>query len=737
MKGLKRKLRAYFGNYRHVLCLLLTLAFLSVAVCCFITTHLRMGEAFVDVWTSFCELFEIGGTAPTVTEISAVDLIDLGILPYDLELFKVKLQLFGESLINRYSLELFGYGLAEFLSVFIKAALFVIPFLILFLVFVYLDSKTVNAALDDTKAVKKLRRAYHAIKRPVSSWLGQMSDFIKGHKAYYIIWAIIWAYSFNGFTIALEFIAYYFHFACSFDFANLYIQAYKLLLDLSVVLTFFPGWLWCVFGVVLYNVLRHHIAFKKIKKNEEKCEDAIKKFPVASLITGPMGTKKTTFSTEIAITANKIFRQKAYDIIFNNDFKLPDFPWARLEHCILKGIETHRLYNLESCRRFVRQLRKLEELRRSGIRRTVYDNALHSGFDYDFGNYLFDYPEEYPREYVSELGVESIWKVLENYVCAFFIYCISTTLLVANYSIRVDDYIESEGHFPKWNQNFFRKDKQKVAREHTRYAHVLDFDALRLGKIMLANNKMKDALDFGIIVITEVGKERGNQLTVKARNITLDVANQNNDFFNIDVKLCRHRATVDNYPFILYLTDENRAGSVNADLKELMDLLYISKSSDWNIITTLFAVDELLYDWLTDCMKKYQMNFKYSKGGLNIFAYALRGLYVLMWRHYQKIYCRYSVSSLELSVCDGKEEGEKTKSVYKLSKWKIHNARFTTDALSAYYRYKTGRSRYGIVDIPDYKDICASMDELNSSHSYLVEDLSYAFISDESDKKSA
>lgn len=733
LRAARKKLSNYFSNYRHDIFLAITLSFALIVGFCFINSHMRIYEAFRDMWSSLKVFFMIEGTEATVNNVSSVGLGELGIIPEDFEIFKAQIALFGQSLVNGLSWRFYLNELLPLVAVCLQAVLALIVVALIAVLLLKVFCGTTSTDYDDTKAVKKLREFIRLFKRTVGTWLRMMYGFLKEHKAYYIVWILTWAYAFNGFTIVIEFLAYYLYISATLDLTTILIQVYKLLLDLSVLITFFPVWMWCIFGLIIFNIFRHYMAFRKIQKNEDKCEEAVKNFPIASLICGPMGTKKTTFTTEIAITANKLFRQKAYDIIFDNDFKFPDFPWQNLEKSILKGIETHRLYNLASCRRFISQLHKLYELNASGVRRSVYDNSLRRGYDYQYSNYLFGYPEDCKMEFVTESGSESIWSVLENYICAFFIYCISTTMLISNYSIRVDDYIKEDGHFPKWDIDFFRKDKQKTAREHTKYSHILDFDALRLGKRMKANNKMKDSIDFGIVVITEVGKERGNQVTIKARYATLDdgEATQSNDFFTMDIKLCRHRATVDNFPFVLFLMDENRAASLNADNKELCDVTYIAKSSDWNIITTLFAVDELVFEGATKIMKKFYLSLKNKKGGLNLPGYLIKSAYGVLWRHYQKIYRRYSVSSLELHTTDGKEEGAGRKTVYKMSKWKIHNARFTTDALGAFYRYKTGRSRYGIVDIPEYAGLRASLPEMKSEHSFLINDLTNAFIGDD------
>lgn len=84
---------------------------------------------------------------------------------------------------------------------------------------------------------------------------------------------------------------------------------------------------------------------------------------------------------------------------------------------------------------------------------------------------------------------------------------------------------------------------------------------LRLGKKVIANNPKAGSFEFGVVVITEVGKERKNNLELTDVKGKAKETNQKNDLFNVWLKMCRHAATVDNFPFIKVITDEQRAES--------------------------------------------------------------------------------------------------------------------------------------------------------------------------------
>ena len=103
-------------------------------------------------------------------------------------------------------------------------------------------------------------------------------------------------------------------------------------------------------------------------------------------------------------------------------------------------------------------------------------------------------------------------------------HVIQSSLIVANYSIRTDNALLDNGNFPLWLTDFFPKRR----RECSRHAHILDFDVLRLGKKVLENNPKAGSFEFGVVAITEIGKERGNNLELKEVKRNTDDTNQKN-----------------------------------------------------------------------------------------------------------------------------------------------------------------------------------------------------------------
>lgn len=732
---LKTKLKAVIKNRSHRICILITVACILLGAFLFRNSFYRLFEAFRDFGISFVYAFGADVT-PTVNKPSAVGLQDLGLFPSDIDTFVIKLKLYGNLLITKDSFKIYGGGLARSLLIIVYIILLGLAVAVLLALLMLILLKRTNTDHNrDTKLLKIVKRIADFTYIPLKRGLANFFEFLKNkkHFAYWIIWIVIWCFNLNLATIFIEFCAYYFYVIGSFDFTNLYVQVYKLFLDLSVIIRAFPVWVWVIISIIIFDVWRRYHAHKKLKKLEENDEEFAKNLPVSNMIVAPMNMKKTTFLTELSITFNKVFRDVAYQKILENDLKFPNFPWINLELCIKHSINNHTIFNLATCELFIDAVRAVYE---RGDRypklKGVFLNQLKSKYGYNYSNLIFDYDvERYGFRYYDKLKPKTVFDVIKAYAKLYFIYVISCNLLLASFSIRTDDILKDKGNFPLWDIDFFKRDG-KFMEAHSRHSHILDYDALRLGKKVCENSKFKDSIDFGIIAITEIGKERGNQKTQRGSNSDTE-ANQKNDLFGIDIKMCRHRATVDNFPFVVFITDEQRAESLNADERELGDVMRITDSSDFKIITPLFALDELIYIGATKLFTAFYKLDRHHKGNNTLLRRVIKALYGVIYRHYFNIYNMYSVSTLKLSVQNGKLDGKEKANKYKLSKKKIHSARFSTDAYSRFYYEKTVRSKVGIVDIPEYVGETASFEELKQQNSYFVKALQEAFISENDD----
>ena len=698
-------------DYRHIICIAITLGFVACAVFVFPSALGRIIEGGRDFGLSvafyFCRLLNIpNNITPTVNELPNMD----GILPSvpiadDWEQFKADFAAYwrlwadADNFLSYFS---FLGNLLYKICVFI---LLVMPVFIVAVVMLGRYLRRQNNDFDkDSRPLKAVKQISRYTYRPVKSWFIGFFGFVREHKPYWVAWLCIWAYNFNLFTIALEFFAFYFYFVVSYDFVNIYRQVYKLFLDLYVPFTFIPLWAWAVIALVLFDKFRKSIAYARLNHYERRNRGFINARPIVYMVCGTMGCKKTTAITDMALSQEVMFRDKAFEKILENDLKFPFFPWCNLENELRRAMEYHAVYNLATVRKFI--AKKAARWQKNPCRERLF------GYDY----------ERYGLTYDDKLKTVDIWQVVEIYAQLYFIYIIQSSLLIANYSVRVDGLLSDLGNFPLWNSEFFKRDSRLID-SYSRHAHILDFDSLRLGRKIIENNRNADNFEFGVVVITEVGKERGNALENQEVKKKDETTNRKNDLFNSWLKMVRHSATVDNFPFVRVITDEQRPESWGADARDLCEIVHICESGETRLAMPFFSLAELLYSWIFSKFAGLYYQYRYVRSDNTLPMYLLKLLTAKVQHYYAGIYNRFGYCRLRVQVERGTQDGCVSENKYYLSSKKIYSKRFSTDCFSDFFTEKALRSPVGIDDLREYATEKATFAELGLQNSYFVNDL--------------
>ena len=719
-------------NYMHYISGAITLAFLVIAIFVFPSGIVRIGESCVDIWTSLKyyvqELFEAHwNVRPTVIDLSKVGWTPLWGLPETWEEFKV---LWGEYWKVWISSENFN-AYMEFISeimLYVSRLLLVVViplgFTLYFLFNKYL--KTHNNDYDVTsKPLKNAKKIGEIVWIPIKRWVRSYVEFVKANSMHYKLWLLIWAYNFNVITIIMEFFAFYFYFVVSFDFLNLYKQFYKLFCDLSVVMAFIPTWGWCVIGYWILCAVRKSIGYKTLQHYENKNCGFINERPIVIMVCGTMGKKKTTAITDMALSQEVMLRDKAFEKLLQNDLKFPYFPWVNLENVLKSAIYTHDVYNLATTRKFIRRLRFFFEY-------DTNDKAVKKGFARYLGkrykcgyrNLIFGYDyEKYGLFFDDKLKLTNLWDVIETYAQLYFIYIIQSSLIISNYSVRTDGVLNDLGNFPLWDSDFFKRNS-KIIDDISRHAKIINFNAHRLGQTLGAEPDVKkDSFEFGVVNITEIGKERKNNLQLQEVKRKDETANQKNDGFNDWLKMVRHSATVDNFPFVKVITDEQRPESWGADARDLCEIVHIKETSDMRLAMPFFTLTELFYDFVYSKFLNVYTQYRYMRSDNTLFMYTLKKITAKLNNYYNGIYNTFGYCKLSVQVESGTQDGEKAEKNYYLMSKKIYSKRFSTDCFSDFFSVKSLRSPIGIDDLQEYETEKATFDELKEQKSYFIEDL--------------
>lgn len=652
----------------------------------------------------FCEAFGIEhNIVPTVNELSQIPASTF--LPETWTGFQGNWSAYWQLWATKENF--YGYlsYLGNLLFVLCKVLIIALPFV--FAVYMWLKryiKKENNNRDKDSRPLKACKWLTAHTYHPVKQWLAGFWAFIKEHKPYYMIWAVIWAFNFNLITIVLEFLAYYFYFVMSFDIVNIYLQVYKLFLDLSVPFKAIPLWAWVILGLLLFDRFRKNIAYARLNHCEMRNRGFINARPIVYMVCGTMGKKKTTAITDMALSQEVMFRDKAFEKILENDLKFPFFPWCNLENELKRAMKYHEVYNLATIRQFI--AKKAVRWQKAQTRERL--------FNYDY--------ERYGLTYDDKLKVVNVWEIIEIYAQLYFIYIIQSSLLIANYSVRVDGVLADLGNFPLWNADFFKRDSRLIER-YSRHAHILDFDSLRLGRKVIENNRNANNFEFGVVIITEVGKERGNNLELSEIKRTAKTANQKNDGFNSWLKMVRHSATVDNFPFVRVITDEQRPESWGADARDLCEIVHIRESGETCLAMPFFSLAELLYSWLFGRFAGLYYQYRFVRSDNTLPMYILKAITAKIHHYYTGIYNRFGYCRLRVQVESGIQDGQLDENKYYLMSKKIYSKRFSTDCFSDFFTEKALRSPVGIDDLREYVTEKATFAELGAQNSYFINDL--------------
>ncbi|MBS5023639.1 MAG: hypothetical protein KH054_10855 [Firmicutes bacterium] len=699
-------------KYRHVICVGITLWCIGFTVVRFPYAFARLIRAFQDFGVSvayfFTKPYGIEVITPTVTTLPEIGSGGgAGPLPYEWDSFKIKLIAFWKMFIN-----------GDVFSGFWKNAVMILPLLtplltlmiafagILIAAYKRSVSGKNNDYAKESKALKCWKRFSGTVLTPIKDWFVAGKYFLEENSFWVKIWLGIWLLNFNLISVAVDFFAWYFYFAASFDIAHIWFQVYKMGLDLWGMIKFIPPAVWVVLVLWRWNKKRFETGTRRLRMMEIDNRDFIRSQPIQTESCAEPGAGKTTFITSASLSTEAMFRDKAFEIILNNDLKFPDFPWINFENDLRLAMENHFVYNLYTAREWVT----------AAARSFVNFPSVFTCFGYDY--------KRYPLQYNDGLNVQNLFEVLDSYARAFVIYLVESSLIVSNFSVRSDNILLDEGNLPLWDTDFLNRDA-RLRDIYSRYAHILDFEFIRLGKRLTDNVGFTNALEFGIIDITEVGKERGNTMENKRyeKEKYKDTANPTTDLLNAFIKLCRHLSTIDGFPFVRFYCDEQRPETWGADARDLCKIVRIEEMEKSRLAVPMFYLEESFCDWALEKFKFMYADYRYRRGDDCLPEYFLHLLVSKVKWFKDYMYGKYGFRRQRVTVEKGSLDGEKLERVYYIVHKKDYAERFSSDCYVAYFGRRTALAEIGMDEMPEYESVCATMDEMAMQNSYFIRDL--------------
>lgn len=685
-----------------IICIFLTILVFSLSFT-FTRSFVRLWESIKDLGLSiyyyFCELFGIDSSVPSIIQIGNYDTQHPEFILnfFNFEALGVYFEMVFVSMVNGESITLFFNNVLLFIANFSQILLLLMPlFLIFYFIFKKYFSYNGLSCDVDSRPLKVFKKMKEKLYKPIKNYVLNFFDYLLNHRFFMIIWLCSFCLYFNFFTIIIEFFSFYFYFVMSFDFINIPFQLYKLLLDLIPMFAFVPFICWMVIGLVVFNKIRENIGYSILEHNELKNRGFINSTGISTMICGEPGKGKTTMLTDMAISQSIMFRDKAFQMLMDRELMFPKFPFQQFENQLKNAFNKHKIYNLATARNYV-----AKKISRISILKKVYN---------------------YDEKIIHYDGLKdiSIFEMLQEYAQLYLIYIIQSSLLISNYSIREDNVLSDLGNFPMWQTNLFKSNPDYIE-SYSRHSHILDQDMLRLGTKMVEDNELSNAFEFGIVVVTEIGKERGNMLDNKEIKKSDLTANPKNDGWNDWIKMVRHCATVGNFPFIKIICDEQRPESLGSDARELNEkIIHVVEKGEIKVPLMLFGLDEIIYDFILSKYASLYYQYRYFRSDNTLLIYLFKNFVSRVYNRYMRLTNTFGFHILNIESERGTLDGDITKQKYIISHKKTYSRRFTTDSFSGFFRDKAMLSKYGLDDIIEFKTERAMLDELMKENSYFI-----------------
>ena len=686
-----------------ILISLITISSVLAAIFVFSDSYKRFWEALCDLWESvkyyFVTVFNLDiDITPTVQDTSNVIQWD-NPFPQEQETFFKNAQEYIDLLFNEHNFRMWLYQLGTDIEVWARLATLIIP--VLMLIWIVIKNAYFKPKLkhdEDTVPLRIFKACSKVTFEPIFRFIKDFVSFIKAHAFIWKTWLAVWLFNLNLVSIIVAFISFYFYFAVSFDFGAIYSQFVKLFIDLQIIWKYVTWWNMTIILYIIVDILRKKIARQRLQHYEARNCGFINELPIVSMSCGSMGKKKTTLITDMALSQQVMFRQKAFEILKNCDMKFPRFPWILFEDDIKLKMEDGTVYNLATIKEWV-------EDKKNEFSSNHTDPSILYNYDW----------RRYGHDFNDALTVSNLFDVLNTYAQAYFIYVIESSIIVSNYAIRDDSELVGYGNFPMWSSNFFPRG---ITEGH--YSKILDFDTLRLGKKVIADNPNAGSFEFGVIVISEIGKERGNNLELREVKRGTEETNQKNDLFNSWLKMCRHSATVDHYPFVKVFTDEQRPESWGADARDLCDILNIASSGELKLAMPFYTIEDMVSEWAFNKFVNLYYDLRFVRGDNTLLIHILKKAACFLWRRNLRIYNNYGYSVLKIEKERGTMDGKIERKKYFLMNKKIYSKRFSTDCFSDYFNDLAKKAKVGLMDYLEYENTKATVDELKLQNSYFI-----------------
>lgn len=558
---------------------------------------------------------------------------------------------------------------------------------------------------SQTRASARYERLCYVLLPRFGRFLGSLWGWFRD-SAFFPFCVVVALFGCNVPAYAMDLVSVYFEALVAFDFGGLLDCLLCLGVSAAYSLSWIPLWIDALVAFFVFRLLSMRRADAKLRGFLRTDRSVVSSDTgVFLLCLGKMRAGKTTVAQSVARMKEVIFRDSCLDNMDRIRSYFPAFPWIALEHWIagksLKG--RNRIRNIEQaaacCEGFARSMRKSEGYDFASMPVRFYDGSV----DLSIGDAMAIYAESY------------------------FVYFYPSSLIAGNIPVRSDNIRLDKGHLVLWDSDWVGHDNRRMW-DYSYLSHDLDFDALRFGRKVDPSSPFVDASGPSVVLMTEFGKEYGNQNTNSTVRADDEESNSKNDMMDVVIKLGGHLANVWHDNLFGIVADEQYSGSLAAQLTNVAQSVFTLERRNIRegCALSLFWAEPIVLDWILGWTSSFLRRYSFERedrtllwsfvASIDHLCLMIEAAVVNRWG-YKKI-------SIPESSSDSQGNFEESGSTRFFVLNKVDYAdRFESACMKDFLNQRKLGAKAGFFDLPEYGGLMPSPGEWLFQRSHLVEQL--------------
>lgn len=498
---------------------------------------------------------------------------------------------------------------------------------------------------------------------------------LPNHNIYIGIFLFIIAYDTNLIAFAFDTVGFVFYFFSTFDFVFLYHFFYYGLLDLWPILSHIPWPVYIIVAYLIFDYIRSKNALNRNYGLLYLIEEFVKTLGAIFIVNGGPRTGKTKFITTLSLVQVEVFLHDLQDTMNKFSSYFPEFNWRALE------VDIENLYSSKELQNTYQVEKHFENVE------IKFNNLFDSrNFD-DASELIYGYSLDNSFDHYNELKLYSLFDAIITYGKAYFLYMQSEPASISNYPIRHDGIlVKNFNNHPFHDYSFFHRKSNYM--DYSSFSIVNDFDLERLGKKVSKESEELMKLDCGVITLTEIPSERGNQITNRGIDPNSEEANVLNDGFNKFLRIFGHLSTIDFKYYLRGFMDGQRMGDVGLSLNDIAESKGFILSVDKDKTTLRFYwYSKMIVTWINNITTKFHNAWELVRSDRTLFSN-----FVEFWRSWSTKYLEhrknlfgYDIFNIEMQKGSSEISNLDISTVEIALPYKLSNSdRYQTDV----FRYK-------------------------------------------------